>query len=306
MRWLMLLLVRRFPPLAAVYAALFAWRLFRRVRGQKPSAQIGNASGGTPPPGDRPGPGMAPESSPAVPVVPAAGSQTLLASVRAQAAPAAIEAARMGARGVRTTARLGWKAAGLARRLPGMPGGGAGIDAAPAARSAEFPSIRFEWMVRQTDPAVVRAALDAAGIQAGQQSPPAGSEVDPGLLDTLMAAGLHLDQESPGSVQPAQAMFTGVAGPQALTDAVGRVVSQGHFGLVVDTAMGTVEIDEHQDIGRGPFILVEPGGAAQSMPSGTTRALLGALRAIEAGASGTEHTADWPRPHHHEGTANQP
>ena len=60
----------------------------------------------------------------------------------------------------------------------------------------------------------------------------------------------------------------------------------------------------HQDVGRGTYILVEPGGQAQSMPSGTTRALLGALRAIEAGGQSGMAAATAPeraRPHHHEG-----
>jgi hypothetical protein len=141
-------------------------------------------------------------------------------------------------------------------------------------------AIPFDWSFGSTDAGIVGTALATEGIPVDVSGVvPEGRDLL--LTDKLTAAGIHLDQEpNPAMSAVPRSRFTGNAQPEPLMRAVERALDTVHSGIIVDTTRGaTVEIDEHQNVGKGNVVLIDATGS-RVLRHGTTRLLLQALQDV--------------------------
>jgi hypothetical protein len=146
--------------------------------------------------------------------------------------------------------------------------------------------VEFEWSSRSGETDVVSRELTAAGVNVSEsRSSALGDMSDDRVLEDLRAAGIHLDQE--GELHRPDAAsaitFVGATSPRRLVNALGGALNTGLVGLVVNATRTPVEIDEHQSVAQGSFILVDANGT-QRLRAGTTRALLEALQSLSRDA----------------------
>lgn len=153
-------------------------------------------------------------------------------------------AARLGARGASTVVT---RARGGVRERQATP-----ID-------LDEGSVAFEWLVRTSNPAVVRDALEAAGI-AMRPLDPLQYEREDAVAERLEAVGMHLDEEAgSGVVQSVAAGYGGTTSPRRLANAFEAALRQAHTGFIVDASRaGEVLIDGHHAVGTGVLALIEP------------------------------------------------
>ena len=119
--------------------------------------------------------------------------------------------------------------------------------------------VKFDWAARLAHVDAVCDALTAEGITVLEGHPPETPLRRSVVAPKVAAAGVALDQEGcQATARAITAQFTGAALPEALVSAIRHLVDGGHVGLVIDTCFPFVQIDDHADIGRGVFALIEP------------------------------------------------
>ena len=122
-------------------------------------------------------------------------------------------------------------------------------------------NIRFCWTLRPDDAVRIGATLNASHPQelkvGDAPSMPGG---DPDVEDLLLSVGLHLDQEPPEMVGTLRRL-DGVATLSVLTESIEDLMHTAPTGFIVDTRFDSVQIEEHQAVGRGTIVLVDGEGA---------------------------------------------
>ena len=126
--------------------------------------------------------------------------------------------------------------------------------------AGEDTNIRFCWTLRPDDAVRIGATLNASHPQelkvGDAPSMPGG---DPDVEDLLLSAGLHLDQE-PAEMVGTLRRLDGVATVAVLTESLEELMHTAPTGFIVDTRFDSVQIEEHQAIGRGTIVLVDGKG----------------------------------------------
>ena len=126
--------------------------------------------------------------------------------------------------------------------------------------TGDDPNVRFSWTLRRDDADRIREALGAAHpIRLDAHDEPASSEADSDIEDLLQSVGLHLDQE-PAPIAGTQTRLDGIAAVSALTEALEQLMHSAPTGFILDTRFDSVQIEEHQAIGRGTIVLVDHEG----------------------------------------------
>ena len=121
-------------------------------------------------------------------------------------------------------------------------------------------NIRFCWTLRPDDAVRIGATLNASHPQelkvGDAPSMPGG---DPDVEDLLLSVGLHLDQEPPEMVGTLRRL-DGIATLSVLTESIEDLMHPAPTGFIVDTRFDSVQIEEHQAVGRGTIVLVDGAG----------------------------------------------
>lgn len=127
--------------------------------------------------------------------------------------------------------------------------------------AGEDTNIRFCWTLRPDDAVRIGATLNASHPQelkvGDAPSMPGG---DPDVEDLLLSVGLHLDQE-PAELVGTLRHLDGVATVSVLTESLEDLMHTAPTGFIVDTRFDSVQIEEHQAVGRGTIVLVDGEGA---------------------------------------------
>ncbi len=151
--------------------------------------------------------------------------------------------------------------------------------------AGEDANVRFCWTLRPDDAERIGEALNASHPQelevGDAPSMPGG---DPDVKDLLLSVGLHLDQEPAGMVGTLTHL-DGVATVSVLTESLEDLMRTAPTGFIVDTRFDSVQIEEHQAVGRGTIVLVDSEGArllGSRQEAAVQRALADAGAAHEA------------------------
>ena len=154
-----------------------------------------------------------------------------------------------------------------------------------AGEDTEDTNVRFCWTLRPDDAARIGATLNASHPQelkvGDAPSMPGG---DPDVKDLLLSVGLHLDQE-PAAMAGTLRHLDGVATVSVLTESLEDLMHTAPTGFIVDTRFDSVQIEEHQAVGRGTIVLVDSEGArllGSRQEAAVQRALADAGAAYEA------------------------
>ena len=130
-----------------------------------------------------------------------------------------------------------------------------------AGEDTEDTNIRFCWTLRPDDAARIGATLNASHpqeLKVGDAPSMPGD--DPDVKDLLLSVGLHLDQE-PAGMGGTLRRLDGIATVSVLTESIEDLMHTAPTGFIVDTRFDSVQIEEHQAVGRGTIVLVDGEGA---------------------------------------------
>ena len=151
--------------------------------------------------------------------------------------------------------------------------------------AGEDNNVRFCWTLRPDDAERIGATLNASHPQelevGDAPSMPGG---DPDVADLLLSVGLHLDQE-PAAMVGTLRHLDGIATVAVLTESLEDLMHSAPTGFIVDTRFDSVQIEEHQAVGRGTIVLVDGEGArllGSRQEAAVERALADAGAAHEA------------------------
>ena len=130
-----------------------------------------------------------------------------------------------------------------------------------AGEDTEDTNVRFCWTLRPDDAARIGATLNASHpqeLKVGDAPSMPGD--DPDVKDLLLSVGLHLDQE-PAAMAGTLRHLDGIATVAVLTESLEDLMHTAPTGFIVDTRFDSVQIEEHQAVGRGTIVLVDGEGA---------------------------------------------
>ena len=130
-----------------------------------------------------------------------------------------------------------------------------------AGEDSEDTNVRFCWTLRPDDAARIGATLNASHpqeLKVGDAPSMPGD--DPDVKDLLLSVGLHLDQE-PAGMSGTLRRLDGIATVSVLTESIEDLMHTAPTGFIVDTRFDSVQIEEHQAVGRGTIVLVDGEGA---------------------------------------------
>ena len=151
--------------------------------------------------------------------------------------------------------------------------------------AGEDTNVRFCWTLRPDDAERISEALNAAHpkeLEVGEA--PSMPGPDPDVEDLLLSVGLHLDQE-PAQLVGTLTHMDGIATVSVLTESLEELMHTAPTGFIVDTRFDSVQIEEHQAVGRGTIVLVDGEGTrllGSRQEAAVERALADAGAAHEA------------------------